>query len=80
MVKSMASDFWKREMDDKAVSEFFAKMEEMSEEKRNRDTVESFRLFVGYLGDLIADMSEIRQAAFAFLQLVEEQKAKKDER
>ena len=66
-------------MDDKAVSEFFAKMEEMSEEKRNRDTVESFRLFVGYLGDLIADMSELRQAAFAFLQLVEEQKAKKDE-
>ena len=76
----MESDFWNRTMDDKAVSEFFTKMEEMSEEKRNRDTVESFRLFVGYLGDLIADMSEIRQAAFAFLQLVEEQKAKKDER
>jgi hypothetical protein len=76
----MASDFWKREMNDKAVSEFFTKMEEMSEEKRNRDTVESFKLFVGYLGDLIADMSEIRQATFAFLQLVEEQKAKKDER
>ena len=76
----MASDFWNRTMDDKAVGEFFAKMEEMSEEKRNRDTVESFRLFVGYLGDLIADMSEIRQAAFAFLQLIEEQKAKKDEK
>ena len=76
----MESDFWNRTMDDKAVSEFFTKMEEMSEEKRNRDTAESFRLFVGYLGDLIADMSEIRQAAFAFLQLVEEQKAKKDER
>jgi hypothetical protein len=75
----MEKDFWNRTMDDKAVSSFFAKMEEMSEEKRNRDTVESFRLFVGYLGDLIADMSEIRQAAFAFLQLVEEQKAKKDE-
>jgi hypothetical protein len=76
----MALDFLNRTMDDKAVAEFFAKMEEMSEEKRNRDTVESFKLFVGYLGDLIADMSEIRQAAFAFLQLVEEQKAKKDER
>jgi hypothetical protein len=76
----MEKDFWNRTMDDKAVSEFFTKMEEMSEEKRNRDTVESFRLFVGYLGDLIADMSEIRQAAFAFLQLVEEQKAKKDEK
>ena len=70
----MESDFWNRTMDDKAVSEFFTKMEEMSEEKRNRDTVESFRLFVGYLGDLIADMSEVRQAAFAFLQLVEEKK------
>jgi hypothetical protein len=80
MVKYMASDFWNRTMDDKAVSEFFAKMEEMSEEQRNRDTVENFRLFVGYLGDLIADMSELRQAAFAFLQLVEEQKAKKNEK
>jgi hypothetical protein len=75
----MASDFWKIEMDDKAVSEFFAKLGAMSEEQRNRDTVESFRLFVDYLGDLIADMSEIRQAAFAFLQLVGEQKAKEDE-
>jgi hypothetical protein len=75
----MASDFWNRKMANEAISEFFSKMEEMSEEQRNRDTVESFRLFVGYLGDLIADMSEIRQAAFAFLQLVEEQKAKKDE-
>jgi hypothetical protein len=76
----MESNFWNRTVDDRAVSEFFTKMEEMSEEKRNRDTVESFRLFVGYLGDLIADMSEIRQAAFAFLQLIEEQKAKKNER
>jgi hypothetical protein len=76
----MEKDFWNRTMDDKAVSEFFTKMEEMSEEKRNRDTVEAFRLFVGYLGDLIADMSELRQASFAFLKLVEEQKAKKDEK
>ena len=76
----MESDFWTIKMDDEAVSDFFAKMGAMSEEQRNRDTVESFRLFVGYMGDLIADMSEIRQAASAFLQLVEEQKAKKDEK
>ena len=76
----MEKDFWNRTMDDKAVSEFFAKMEEMSEEKKNRDIVENFRLFVGYMGDLIADMSEIRQAAFAFLELVEEQKANKNEK